>query len=322
MPTAFLYNSYGKFLQEKFGGRVHKVSVHAGFTCPNRDGTVARGGCTYCNIVSFTPESARPRYSVRDQIETGMRFVKQRFHADKFIVYFQPYSNTYAPVAHLEKLFREALQYPQVVGLSIGTRPDCVDDEKFALLVELAQTAYISLEFGVESVYDDTLRLINRGHDFACTQRAIQRAKDFGLQITGHTILGFPNETEDQMLASAEIINTLNLDILKIHNLHVVRHTELARQYEREPFHVFSFEEWKDVVIRYLERLSPQIIIERLYGDAPRELLIAPRWNLSRAEVVQGITQEMKKRQTYQGRLGVGNAAPHAQEMWTRSAKL
>jgi radical SAM protein (TIGR01212 family) len=303
MQTPFLYNSYGKFLQKKFGARVHKVSVHAGFTCPNRDGTVARGGCTYCNIVSFTPESARPRFSVRDQIAAGIQFVKQRFHADKFIVYFQPYSNTYAPVEHLEKLFRDAMHYPEVVGLSIGTRPDCVDDEKFALLTELAQETDLSLEFGIESVYDETLSLINRGHDFACTRRAIARARAFGLHVTGHTILGFPNETEEQMLASAEILNALGLDILKIHNLHVVRHTELAKQFEREPFHVFSFEEWQDLVIRYLERLSSGIVIERLYGDAPRELLIAPHWRLSRAEIIQGIEREMRKRRTYQGRL-------------------
>jgi len=303
MPEAILYNSYGKYLQEKFGTRVHKVSVHAGFTCPNRDGTVARGGCTFCNIVSFTPESARPRFSVRDQIETGIRFLQQRFHADKFIVYFQPYSNTYAPVAHLEKLFRDALQHPQVVGLAIGTRPDCVDDEKFALLAELSRVTDLSLEFGIESVYDETLRLINRGHDFACTRRALARAKEYGLQVTGHTILGFPNESMAQLLASAEVINTLGLDILKIHNLHIVRHTALAEQFQREAFHVFSFAEWQEVVIRYLERLAPDLIIERLYGDAPRALLIAPRWHLSRAEVLQGIVREMRKRGTYQGRL-------------------
>ncbi len=297
-----LYNAYGRYLQEKFGARVHKVSVHAGFTCPNRDGTVARGGCTYCNIVSFTPESARPRYSVSDQIASGMAFVKKRFEAKKFIVYFQPYSNTYAPVEHLEVLFRDALRHPEVVGLSLGTRPDCVDDEKFALLADLARETDLTIEFGIESVYDETLRLINRGHDFACTRRAIQRAKDFGLQVTGHAILGFPNETRAHMLASAEVINTLGIDILKIHNLHVVRHTELARQYEREPFALFSFEEWQDFVIRYLERLSPEIVIERLYGDAPRELLLAPHWNLSRAEIVQGLEREMRRRNTFQGR--------------------
>jgi hypothetical protein len=303
MKNDFLYNAYGKFLQEKFGTRVHKVSVHAGFTCPNRDGTVARGGCTYCNIVSFTPENARPRYSVRDQIDSGMAFLKKRFQAKKFIVYFQPYSNTYAPVEHLETLYLDALAHPDIVGLSIGTRPDCVDDERLQMLANLAGETFVGIEYGIESVYDETLRLINRCHDFACTARTIRRTKDFGLQVTGHVILGFPNESETQLLASTEVINALELDVLKIHNLHVVRHTELARQYTSQPFHVYSFEEWKDLVIRYLERLSPDIIIERLYGEAPRDLLIAPRWNLSKAEIIQEIELEMRRRGTYQGRL-------------------
>lgn len=303
MRFDFPYNAYGKFLQEKFGARVHKVSVHAGFTCPNRDGTVARGGCTYCNIVSFTPESARPRYSVRDQIESGIAFLKKRFEAKKFIVYFQPYSNTYAPVEHLETLYRDALAHPEVVGLSIGTRPDCIDNKKLHMLADLAREKFIGVEYGIESVYDETLELINRGHDFTCTARAIHRTREFGLQVTGHIILGFPNETEAQMLASAEKINALQLEALKIHNLHIVRHTELARQYAAQPFHVFSFDEWKDLLIRFLERLSPSTLIERLYGEAPRELLIAPRWHLSKAEIIQGIEREMRWRRTYQGRL-------------------
>ncbi|MDZ7292353.1 MAG: TIGR01212 family radical SAM protein [candidate division KSB1 bacterium] len=303
MESDFLYNPYGRFLQEKFGTRVHKVSVHAGFTCPNRDGTVARGGCTYCNIVSFTPESARPKFSVRDQIDSGIAFLKKRFAARKFIVYFQPYSNTHAPVEHLETLYRDALRHPEVVGLSIGTRPDCIDDRKLQMLAGLAQETYIGIEYGIESVYDETLRLINRGHDFACTAAAIRRTHEFGLQVTGHVILGFPNETEEQMLASATVINELGVEVLKIHNLHIVRHTELARQYHAQPFHVYSFEEWKNLVIRFLERLSPNIIIERLYGEAPRDLLIAPNWNLSRAEIVQGIEREMRRRGTCQGRL-------------------
>lgn len=308
MKSSFLYNPYGKFLQEKFGARVHKVSVHAGFTCPNRDGTVARGGCTYCNIVSFTPERARPKYSVRDQIDAGIAFVKKRFEAQKVIVYFQPYSNTYAPVEHLEALYRDALSHPEVIGLSIGTRPDCIDDEKLIMLANLARETFIGLEYGIESVYDETLRLINRGHDFACTARAIRHTREFGLQVTGHTILGFPNETEAQMLASVDVINSLGVDVLKIHNLHIVRHTELARQYANQPFHVYSFDEWKDLVIRYLERLAPEIIIERLYGEASRDLLVAPRWNLSKAEIIQSIETEMRRRGTHQGRLAYAPA--------------
>ena len=302
MQADFLYNPYGKFLQEKFGTRVHKVSVHAGFTCPNRDGTVGRGGCTYCNIVSFTPENARPKYSVRDQIDSVVAFMKRRFDAKKFIIYFQPYSNTYAPVEHLERLYRDALTYPEVVGLSIGTRPDCIDDEKLQMLAELARETFVSLEYGIESVYDETLRLINRGHDFACTARAFRRTREFGLHVSGHTIIGFPNETEAQRLASAAVINELKPDVLKIHHLHVVKHTELARQYAAQPFHVYTFAEWKDFVIRYLERLSPEIIIERLYGEAPRDLLIAPRWHLTKGEILLRLEAEMRRRGTFQGR--------------------
>ena len=302
MQADFLYNPYGKFLQEKFGARVHKVSVHAGFTCPNRDGTVGRGGCTYCNIVSFTPENARPKYSVRDQIDSVVAFMKRRFDAKKFIIYFQPYSNTYAPVDHLERLYRDALTYPEVVGLSIGTRPDCIDDEKLQMLAELARETFVSLEYGIESVYDETLRLINRGHDFACTARAFRRTREFGLHVSGHTIIGFPNETEAQRLASAAVINELKPDVLKIHHLHVVKHTELARQYAAQPFHVYTFAEWKDFVIRYLERLSPEIIIERLYGEAPRDLLIAPRWHLTKGEILLRLEAEMRRRGTFQGR--------------------
>jgi len=303
MQSNFLYNPYGKFLQEKFGARVHKVSVHAGFTCPNRDGTVARGGCTYCNIVSFTPESARPKYSVRDQIASVVAFLKRRFAAKKFIVYFQPYSNTYAPVAHLEKLYRDALTYPEVVGISIGTRPDCIDDEKLCMLAALARETFVSLEYGIESVYDETLRLINRGHDFACTAHAIRRTREFGLHVSGHTISGFPNETATQRLAAAAVINELKPDVLKIHHLHVVKHTELARQYAEQPFHVYAFDEWKDFVIRFLERLSPEIIIERLYGEAPRDLLIAPRWHLTKGEILLSLEAEMRRRGAFQGRL-------------------
>lgn len=302
MQADFLYNPYGQFLQEKFGARVHKVSVHAGFTCPNRDGTVARGGCTYCNIVSFTPENARPKYSVRDQIDSVVAFMKRRFDAKKFIIYFQPYSNTYAPVEHLERLYRDALTYPEVVGLSIGTRPDCIDDEKLQMLAELARETFVSLEYGIESVYDETLRLINRGHDFACTARAFRRTRELGLHVSGHTIIGFPNETEAQRLAAAAVINELKPDVLKIHHLHVVKHTELARQYAAQPFHVYSFDEWKDFVIRYLEHLSPEIIIERLYGEAPRDLLIAPRWHLTKGEILLRLEAEMRRRGTFQGR--------------------
>jgi radical SAM protein (TIGR01212 family) len=296
------YNPYSRFLRDKFGGTVRKVPVHAGFTCPNRDGTVAYGGCTYCNIDSFTPESARARIPIKQQVRTGIEFLKRRFDAIGFIVYFQPYSNTYAALDHLRALYEEALDHPDVVGLSVGTRPDCVDDEKLDYLAQLARECFVTVEYGIESVHDDTLRLINRGHDYACTVQAIQATAGRGLYICGHCILGFPNESEDQMLAMADEISTLPLSFVKIHNLHIVRHTELARQYAQQAFHIFSFEEWVPFVATFLERLNPTFVIERLYGDAPKEILIEPQWCRDGARIIQAIQKELMDRGTYQGR--------------------
>lgn len=303
MNSEIRYNSYGQFLKEKFGVRVHKVPVHGGFTCPNRDGTVATGGCTYCNIVSFTPPDARARIPIREQVQKGITYLKRRLNAKAFIVYFQPYSNTYAPLERLKELYEEALDHPEVVGLSVGTRPDCIDEAQLEYFQELARKYFVTIEYGIESIYDETLRLVNRGHDYACTVRAIQMTANRGIYICGHLILGFPNETKEQMLAMADEVSRLPLNFLKIHNLHVVRHTELARQYARNPFHIFTFDEWVDLICQFLERLSPHIIVERLYGDAPKDLLIAPEWCRDGNKVIHAIQQELKRRNTYQGRL-------------------
>jgi len=297
-----LYNSYGRFLQQRFGERVHKISVHAGFTCPNRDGNVATGGCTYCNIASFTPETTRPRHSISEQVARGIQFVRQRYGVKKFIAYFQAYTNTYADVADLERMYREALDHPEVIGLAVGTRPDCVNEEILQMLSKIARDYFVSLEYGIESIDDDTLRLVNRGHDFACTVDAFQRSQHRGLHLGGHLIIGFPNETEEQWLAMPEVINRLGLDAIKIHHLHVVRGTALARQFDAKPFFVFDFPSWVDVVIRFIERLDPRIIIERLYGEAPHDLLIAPHWNLSKAEILHAIDREMRRRNSFQGK--------------------
>jgi hypothetical protein len=298
-----LYNSYGRWLQQRFGERVHKISVHAGFTCPNRDGTMMTGGCTYCNIASFTPETTRPRHSIREQVARGVEFVRSRYGVKKFIAYFQPYTNTYAEVNDLERMYRDALDHPDVIGLAVGTRPDCVSEEILQMLSRIARDYFVSLEYGIESIYDDTLRLVNRGHDFACTVEAFQRSQNRGLHLGGHVIIGFPNESEEQWLAMPEAINRLGLDAIKIHHLHVVRGTALARQFAEKPFHVFDFPDWVDMVIKLIERLDPSIIIERLYGEAPQDLLVAPHWNLSKAEILHAIDQEMRRRNTFQGRL-------------------
>ena len=297
------YNSYSKFLKETFGQRVQKVAVHAGFTCPNRDGTVAYGGCTYCNIDSFTPEAARARIPIKEQVRTGIDYWKTRHDVKAFMVYFQPYSNTYAPLDHLKKLYEEALEHPEVVGISIGTRPDCIDDEKLAYFEDLSQDTFVTIEYGIESVHDETLRLINRGHDYNCTKTGIKKTAGRGIHVCSHVILGFPYETEKQMLKTAEEISKLPLNFIKIHNLHIVRYTELAKEYLKNPFHIFTFKEWVDMVCRFLERLNPQFIVERLSGDAPKKLLIEPQWCRDSAKIIYAVQQELKRRGTYQGKL-------------------
>lgn len=304
MPYSDLqYNSYGKFLKDKFGGRVHKVPVHAGFTCPNRDGTVAYGGCTYCNIDSFTPESARARIPIKQQVRTGIDYLKTRVDAKLFIVYFQPYSNTYAPLERLQRLYEQALDHPEVVGISVGTRPDCIDDRKLAYFEQLKRDYFVTIEYGIESAHDETLRVINRGHDYACTVEGIERTAKRGIHVCGHLILGFPNETREEMLETVDAVSKLPLNFVKLHNLHIVRHTELAREYSKHPFHIFSFEEWVDMACDTLERLNPKFIVERLYGNAPKRLLIEPQWGRNGAKIIHAIQQELKRRDSVQGRL-------------------
>jgi len=299
----YRYHPYSTFLKNNFGGRVHKVPVHAGFTCPNRDGSVATGGCTYCNIDSFTPEGARARIPIREQVQNGIHHLKDRVKAKGFIVYFQPYTNTYAPLDRLKPMYEQALDHPDVVGLSVGTRPDCIEDEKLDYFEQLGRDTFVTIEYGIESVFDETLRAINRGHDYACTVDAIRRTAGRGLHVCGHLIFGFPQETEEQMLQTAAEVSKLPLDFVKIHNLHIVRYTQLAREYRERPFHIFSFEEWIDFACRVLERLHPDFIIERLYGDAPRHLLIEPLWCRNGAKIIQAIREELQRRDTYQGKL-------------------
>lgn len=297
------YNNYNSYLKEKFGCRVHKVSVGVGFTCPNRDGSVAIGGCIYCNNDSFVPSYARSNLSLQDQIRTGMEYLKKRFKAEKFIIYFQAYTNTYDKIEKLEKLYREALDNENVVGLAIGTRSDCVDEEKIKLFEDLAKDWFVSIEYGIESIYDKTLEYMNRGHNYKSIIDAIQITKEKGIHIGAHIIVGFPTETRDEMLLMADEISRLKIDFLKVHNLHVVKNTPLARMYAKYPFHVFNYEEYIDFISRFIEQLSPKIVLERLFTDTPQDLLIAPRWNKTHNEILRGIEMELERRNTYQGRL-------------------
>lgn len=297
------YRAYSRFLREKFGCRVRKVSVDAGFTCPNRDGTLGRGGCIYCNNDSFRPETASRRKSVGKQVAEGIEFLKQRYRAQKFVVYFQPFTNTYAPLESLIPLYESALEHRDVIGLSLGTRPDCIDEEKIAWFEKLARTHFVTLEYGLESTEDATLERIHRGHNFQCWIDAMKRSRNRGIFLCTHIILGFPWETRDQIIRSAEVLSGCGLDFLKIHHLHVVRDTLLADEFSKEPFPLLSLERYADLVIDFVEHLSPEVWLERLYGSEPEKQLIGPVWGKSKAEIQRFIDQRFEARNTCQGRL-------------------
>ena len=301
-PGGCCYNAYGPFLRAKFGCRVYKVSVDAGFSCPNRDGTVAVGGCTYCNNDSFRPQTAGCLKPISEQVEQGIEYLKRRYRAEKFIVYFQPFTNTYGPLEALMPLYEEAITHPDVVGLSVGSRPDCVDEAKINFFEDLARSYFVTLEYGLESIYDKTLARINRGHDFQCWINAMSRTSKRGIWLCTHLILGFPWETREEMLAMAEVLSDKGLDFLKLHHLHVVRNTAMGREYQRQPFRLLGFDEYADLVVDFLERLNPAIRVERLFGFAPGEQLLGPIWGKSKAQVQNCIEQRLAARKTYQGR--------------------
>jgi radical SAM protein (TIGR01212 family) len=300
------YNPYGRFLRDKFGCRVYKVSVDGGFTCPNRDGTVARGGCTYCNNESFRPRNASRLKSVSEQVKTGIEFLRERRGAEKFVIYFQPFTNTHAPIEKLIPLYETALDHPDVVGISLGTRPDCIDEGKIAWLEKLSNTHFVTLELGLQSVHDTTLARINRGHSFECWLDAMRRTRNRGIWLCTHLILGFPWESREEMLQAADVISDQGLNILKLHHLHVVRDTALENEYRSQPFPLLGLDEYAELVVDFLERLSPAIFIERLFGTAPRDQLIGPVWGKSKAEIRSYIERKLAYRGTYQGRKAIG----------------
>lgn len=296
------YNSFGSYVRKRFGAPVHKVNVDAGFTCPNRDGTLGFSGCIYCNNDSFRPNSCKPALSIKEQVENGIKFVRKRYKAEKFIVYFQPYTNTYAPLEVLDRLYREALAEPSVIGLAIGTRPDCIDEEKIALLESLASEYFILVEYGLQSVYDKSLLFINRGHDYSAFLKALAMTRDRGIAIGAHTIVGFPTETREEMLSIAEEVSKLPIEFLKVHQLQIVMETPLAGMFQANPFHVFEYMEYLDFIVDFIERLSPDIVLQRLFATAPDDILIAPRWDRSRHEILRDIEQRLIIRDTFQGK--------------------
>jgi radical SAM protein (TIGR01212 family) len=295
------YNKFGQYLKERFGTIVYKVNVDAGFTCPNRDGTLGVTGCIYCNNDSFRPSKCKPELPLRQQIQNGIKYLSSRYKASKFLVYFQPYTNTYASVDELFKLYSEALSTPSVIGLAIGTRPDCIDEEKLDMLQEMAEKNFILIEYGLQSIYDKSLQYIKRGHDYKTFLDAINMTDGRGIHIGAHIIVGFPTETKEETLLMADEISRLPLRFLKIHQLQIVKGTLLAEQYLKEPFHTFGYEEYLDFLIDFIERLSPEIILQRLFATAPEDILIAPIWGRSRQQILRDIEERFIKRDAFQG---------------------
>lgn len=283
------YLSFGQYLKRKYGQHVHKVSVNAGFTCPNRDGSKGIGGCTFCNNASFSPGKVG-RDSVREQVLTGQRMIDRRVGSERFIAYFQSYTNTYEEVGRLRELYDEALGVDGVIGLSIGTRPDCVPDDVLELLAAYqAQGKEIWLELGLQSAFDDSLNRVNRGHGWAEYEDACQRARQRGLKVCTHLIVGLPGETPEQSLASLDRVLALGTDGLKLHPLHVVKGTQLAREWKRGEYQPLTEEDYVRITTAALRRIGPDIIVHRLTGTASHELLLAPDWCSKKWRVLNAI---------------------------------
>ena len=322
------FNSYSNYFTKQFGGRVQKISIDAGFSCPNRDGKISMGGCTFCSNDAFNPSYCRPEKSIKQQIEEGIELHQRRYRAaTQYLPYFQPFSNTYKPLEELKKVYEQALEpidsrqhtaqrrndmdskalkTPEIIGVVIGTRPDLVDEALLQYLNEIQKTHYVMLEYGVESVYDETLKRVNRGHDFATAERAIHMTADYGIPCGAHFIFGLPGESKTMMFDAADIISQLPLTTVKLHQLQIFKNTKMAEEYLEHPenFHLFDLEEYIDFVIDFAERLNPDIVIERFAGEVPPRYLVSEPWmKLRYDEVLARIEKRMEKRDTWQGRL-------------------
>lgn len=301
------FNAYSNYFKKQFGTRIQKVSLDTGFTCPNRDGTKGFGGCAYCNNDSFSPSYLSREMTIGQQIEKGIEFHNNRYRkAEKHLAYFQSYSNTYASLEHLKKLFGEALDNEHIAGLVIGTRSDCVDEAKLKYFADIAKTHYIIIEYGIESCYDRSLQYINRGHDFQSVKDAIIATHELGIHTGGHVIFGLPGESREDMLAEAPILSALPLDTIKFHQLQIIKGTRFEIEYKRDPsvFNLFDADEYSDFIIDFIERMRPDIVIERLASEAPPDIKVAPDWpNMRNHQFIQLVEKKLEQRDTWQGRL-------------------
>lgn len=301
------YNEFGPWLKAQIGTKVQKISLNAGFTCPNRDGSVGVGGCTYCNNQTFNPEYCKTEKTVVQQLEEGKRFFARKYPEMKYLAYFQAYTNTYAGLEELRCKYEDALSVDGVVGLVIGTRPDCMPEALLDYLSELNDRTFVLVEYGIESTYDRTLQRINRGHDYASVVDAVTRTAQRGIFTGGHVILGLPGETHDDIIKGAEMLSELPLTTLKLHQLQLIRGTRMAEEYFTSPedFHLFTADEYIDLVIDFVEHLRPDIVLERFVSQSPSSLLAVPGWGLKNYEFVDKVRKRMDELNACQGRLYV-----------------
>ncbi len=297
------YKDFNSFLKEIFGCRVQKISIDAGMSCPNRDGTLSDKGCIYCNSRGSGTGAFAKGFTVKQQLIQGKKFLAKRYKAKKFIAYFQSFSNTYAPLDRLENLYREALAEPDVVGLSVGTRPDCINEPVLNLLESFTDNYMIWIEYGLQTASNRTLSLINRGHDLACFKSAVMATNKRKIKICAHVILGLPEETREDMLETAETVAGLGIDGIKLHLLYVVKGTELEKHYLSGRYRCLEQEEYADLVCDFLERIPSGMVIQRLTGDPHPKELVAPAWSLNKRETLVLIRNKLEKRNTWQGKL-------------------
>ena len=299
------YNELSAYLSAHFPFKVQKISLNAGFTCPNRDGTVGYGGCTYCNNQTFNPAYCKTEKTVTQQLEEGKQFFARKYPDMKYLAYFQAYTNTYGELQELKRKYEEALQVPDVVGIVIGTRPDCMPDELLDYLEELNRRTFLIVEYGVESTDNDTLKRINRGHSFEVAADAIRKTAERNIRVGAHIILGLPGETREILIQQAGFLSSLPLTTLKLHQLQLIKGTRMAAEYESRPqdFHLYTADEYIDLVIDYIEHLRPDMVLERFVSQSPKEFLIAPDWGLKNHEFTDKVKKRMRERDSFQGKL-------------------
>ena len=297
-----LYNDYGSWIRKKFDFRVQKISVNAGFSCPNRDGRISFGGCIYCNNKTFNPAYCDNTKSVTEQLSEGKIFFGRKYPEMKYIAYFQAFTNTYSTVDELKAVYEEALECDDVVGIAIGTRPDCISRPLLDYLEALNRQTFVTIEYGIESTNDDTLKKINRGHNFECAKRAVIETAGRGITTCGHIILGLPGENAVESLRQAPIISSLPLDILKIHQLQIIKGTKLANDYDQTPFHLYTVDEYISLIAEYIQYLRKDLVLERFVSQSPKEMLVAPYWGIKNYEFTNLLNNKLNSEGIYQGK--------------------